>query len=175
MQMLQKKVCMVGAFAVGKTSLVQRIVSGIFSEKYLTTVGVKIDKAEVETSGGVVTLILWDIAGEDGFQSFNIGFLNGASGLIFVIDATRRSTVDMAVVLKGRVETGFGQVPAIALVNKSDLTEQDELTPEDIARIHAEFPCVLRTSAKNGTHVEQGFRTLAEQMSQSPTRLARRS
>ena len=42
--MIQKKICMLGAFAVGKTSLVQRYVHSLYSDKYLTTVGVKIDK-----------------------------------------------------------------------------------------------------------------------------------
>ncbi len=45
--MLQKKICMVGAFATGKTSLVAQFVRSIFSEKYQTTVGVKIDKKQL--------------------------------------------------------------------------------------------------------------------------------
>ena len=40
--MLQKKICMLGGFSVGKTSLVTRYVQSVFSETYLTTVGVKI-------------------------------------------------------------------------------------------------------------------------------------
>ena len=66
--MIQKKICMLGAFAVGKTSLVKQYVSGIFSEKYHTTVGVKIDKKMVEVDGQSMTLILWDLHGEDEFS-----------------------------------------------------------------------------------------------------------
>ena len=36
--MLQKKICLLGAFGVGKTSLTRRYVDSIFSEQYLTTV-----------------------------------------------------------------------------------------------------------------------------------------
>ena len=61
--MLQKKICMLGGFSVGKTSLVRRFVQSIFSETYLTTVGVKIDKKSVELPGKTVDLILWDLAG----------------------------------------------------------------------------------------------------------------
>lgn len=165
---------MVGAFAVGKTSLVQRFVSGIFSEKYLTTVGVKIDKAAVETPAGVVSMILWDVAGEDGFRSFNVNFLTGSSGLLFVIDLTRRNTLETALLLKQRVESTLGEVPAIALINKSDLAEQNELTPEDLARVAAEFSHVLRTSAKTGESVPEAFRALAERMLETGDRRLQR-
>ena len=46
--MIQKKICMLGAYGVGKTSLVRRYVKSIFDEKYLITVGVTIDKARVK-------------------------------------------------------------------------------------------------------------------------------
>ena len=36
--MIQKKVCMVGLYGTGKTSLVQRFVHSLFSERYLSTV-----------------------------------------------------------------------------------------------------------------------------------------
>ena len=62
---LQKKICMLGGFSVGKTSLVKRYVQSVFSETYLTTVGVKIDKKTVDLSDRIVHLILWDLAGED--------------------------------------------------------------------------------------------------------------
>ena len=52
---LQKKICMLGGFSVGKTSLVKRFVASVFSETYLTTVGVKIDKKTVDLSDRIVT------------------------------------------------------------------------------------------------------------------------
>ena len=63
--MLQKKVCVLGAFGVGKTTLIRRFVESIFSDAYLTTVGVKVDKKTVIVGTEPLTLILWDIAGED--------------------------------------------------------------------------------------------------------------
>lgn len=174
--MLQKKVCMVGAFAVGKTSLVQKFVHGIFSEKYLSTVGVKIDKAEVVTAAGSLDMVLWDIAGEDGFRSFNLSFLSGAAGLLFVVDPTRRPTLDMALVLKERVETEYGRVPSLALINKADLPDQNELTPADVARLEAEFSGVLRTSARTGEQVQAAFQQLGSLMlAEGAGRLQRRA
>ena len=76
--MIQKKICMVGAFGVGKTSLVSRYVHSIFSEKYQTTVGVKIDKKVVQSRGAEVTLVLWDLAGEDALTTVRPSQLKGA-------------------------------------------------------------------------------------------------
>ena len=86
--MIQKKICMIGSFGVGKTSLVARFVRSIFSEKYQTTVGVKIDKKVVEVGGQQVTLVLWDIAGEDALTTVRVSQLRGASGYILVVDGS---------------------------------------------------------------------------------------
>ena len=56
--MIQKKVCMIGPVSVGKTSLVARYVHSIFSETYLSTIGVKIDKKQLNVDGTELTLIL---------------------------------------------------------------------------------------------------------------------
>ena len=87
--MLQKKICMLGGFGVGKTSLVSRFVSSMFSDKYLTTVGVKVDKKTVPIDSGEMTLMLWDIYGQDEFQTVRDSYLRGASGYLLVADGTR--------------------------------------------------------------------------------------
>src|ERR1043165_1179544 len=98
--MLQKKICMLGAFAVGKTSLVTRYVKSIFSENYLTTVGVKIDKKTVTVDSTEVNLILWDLAGEDEFVQLQTSYLKGSSGYILVSDGTRSDTLLKAFTLQ---------------------------------------------------------------------------
>ena len=82
--MTSKKICMLGSFAVGKTSLVSQFVSSIFSDKYLSTVGVKVDRKSVSVKGQDVTLMLWDLYGEDGFQRVQKSYLRGASGYLLV-------------------------------------------------------------------------------------------
>jgi GTPase SAR1 family protein len=83
---------MLGGFSVGKTSLVKRYVHSVFSETYLTTVGVKIDKKTVTLSDRIVNLILWDLAGEDDINSLRMTNLRGAAGYVLVADGTRPST-----------------------------------------------------------------------------------
>src|SRR5438046_92890 len=100
---VQKKVCILGGFSVGKTSLIRRYVESIFSETYITTVGVKIDKKTLDLGGRLVSLILWDVAGEDDMASFRMTYLRGAAGYLLVADGTRPSTLDVALSLRERV------------------------------------------------------------------------
>src|SRR5512136_1223995 len=101
--MIQKKICMVGPASVGKTSLVARYVHSLFSEKYLSTVGVKIDKKALQVDGTDVTLLVWDLAGDDDFQRLNLTYLRGAAAYLLVADGSRRVTLDRAVEIQGRV------------------------------------------------------------------------
>lgn len=162
--MIQKKICMVGAFATGKTSLVARFVKSIYSETYQTTVGVKIDKKVVEIGEQALTLILWDIHGEDEFQKVRMSYLRGSSGYLLVVDGTRRYTLDQAVLLQNKVEATIGSVPFILLLNKSDLTEEWDIDDPAIEELAARGWTVIKTSAKTGLGVEEAFLTLAENM-----------
>jgi small GTP-binding protein len=127
--MLQKKICMLGSFSVGKTSLVRRFVESIFSDAYQTSIGVKIDKKVVRAGNEDVTLVLWDIHGEDVYQKIRMSYLRGMSGYLLVVDGTRRQTLDDALALNERVIQEAGKVPAVLVLNKSDLTEPPQDGP----------------------------------------------
>jgi small GTP-binding protein len=159
--MIQKKICMLGAFAVGKTSMVQQFVSSLFSEKYLTTVGVKIDKKVLEVAGRTVTLMIWDLAGEDQFQKIQSSYLRGTSGYLLVVDGTRRNTLEAAFEIQGRIEREIGPVPFVLIVNKIDLKADWEIEPEDLESIRQRRWTVVRTSAKTGEAIEDAFEILA--------------
>jgi hypothetical protein len=163
--MIQKKVCLLGSFAVGKTSLVARFVTSIFSEKYLTTVGVKIDKKTVRVGEQEVNLVLWDIEGEDEFQKLRLSYLRGASGYLLVVDGTRRATLEVALNLYRSAEEAFGAKPCVALaLNKEDLAAEWELDDGATESLAARGWTVIRTSAKTGQGVEEAFLALATKM-----------
>jgi small GTP-binding protein len=162
--MIKKKVCMLGSFAVGKTSLVQRFVNSIFSEKYHTTIGVKIDQKQVTVDGQEVTLMLWDIHGEDEFQTIKPAYVMGTSGYFIVMDGTRGNTLEKGLQLRQMVENTAGKVPFIVLINKADLKSQWEITDDDLARLKAQGVRLLITSAKTGDGVEEAFVELTRDM-----------
>ncbi|MBX7221854.1 MAG: GTP-binding protein [Blastocatellia bacterium] len=162
--MIQKKICMLGAFAVGKTSLVVQFVKSIFSEKYHTTVGVKIDKKTLRVAEQDVMCILWDLHGEDEFQKVQMSYLRGAAGYLLVIDGTRRESLETAIRLQKNVETTVGRIPFVAVLNKSDLHDLWELDDSQLKALEAQGWNFIRTSAKTGMGVEESFRMLAEKM-----------
>ncbi|MCP4670603.1 MAG: GTP-binding protein [Desulfobacula sp.] len=162
--MIKKKVCMLGAFAVGKTSLVQRYVHSIFSDRYHTTVGVKIEKAQVQIEDTNVDLIIWDLHGEDDFQHVRLSYLKGSSGCIYVVDGTRETTLATALNLKEIVENKIGKIPFILIVNKLDLKDQWEINPATLNDIQDNGIIVIKTSAKTGKEVKEAFHLLTKNM-----------
>ncbi len=161
--MNQKKVCMVGLFGTGKTSLVQQFVHSIFSVKYHSTVGVKIDRKVVEVEGAPVTLVLWDLAGRDASQDIPASYLRGSHAVFYVVDGTRRETLEQLSELRELARTAAGEVPSAVALNKIDLTEQWILKPADEAALAAQGLHVLKTSAKTGAGVEEAFHWLARE------------
>ena len=158
---------MLGAFAVGKTSLVRRYVHSLFSEQYMTTVGVKIDRKLVDQAGQPCALLLWDLYGEDELQRVQLSYLRGSSGLLIVADGTRQRTLDKALELRDKAHGAIGPVPTILVVNKCDLLPQWEIEPAHLDALQGGGLRVIRASAKSGEGVEQAFSTLNALMAQA--------
>ena len=165
--MLQKKICMLGGFGVGKTSLVSRFVSSLFSDKYLTTVGVKIDKKTLKVDDDDVTLMVWDIYGEDEFQTVRDSYLRGAAGYLLVADGTRHATLDTAAALQQKAESVVGHVPFLLLLNKADLDAQWQVNERALLKLVERGWPVVKTSAKTGAGVDDAFTKLARRMTRA--------
>lgn len=159
--MTQKKICMIGSFGVGKTSLVRRFVDSIFSDHYQTTVAVTIDRKQVNTSKGPANLILWDLAGHSPLTPLRMSYLRGAAGLLVVVDITRNESLQEACGIIQRLPKELIDVPKIFLLNKSDLAAEYELDPS-LLKSATENMQAIRTSAKKGDGVEQSFHEMAE-------------
>jgi small GTP-binding protein len=162
--MQKKKICLLGSYGVGKTSLVARFVHSMFADKYHTTVGVKIDKKILSVEGEEVTLMLWDMAGEEDGAPIRLNQVQDVSGYLLVADGTRSRTLDVARSIQVRVESEVGPRPFLLLVNKADLRETWEVPDTAWAELAGAGWTVLETSAKSGEHVEEAFLSLASRM-----------
>jgi len=163
---IKMKVCMLGAFAVGKTSLVQRFVNSMFSERYKTTLGVKIDKKQMVIEDQDIDMILWDLAGEDEFMKVRSSYLRGSSGAILVADGTRPETLETAVELNHKVNREVGYIPFLLLINKSDLKKDWLLHQERIDQLKELGWDIIDVSALDNDNVEYAFQKLASEIYQ---------
>ncbi len=161
------KVCLVGEFAVGKTSLVNRFVHNIFRDRYFATIGARITKAEVDEVGSETTQVvmtLWDIMGEKGFRELlKEAYFDGAHGALAVCDMTRPETLDELEGWLSALDRIAGKVPVVLVGNKTDLEEEIVTREDEIARFAEDRSChYLVTSAKTGENVRAAFQVLAE-------------
>jgi small GTP-binding protein len=161
---LKKKICLLGSYGVGKTSLVARFVHSMFADKYHTTVGVKIDKKILAVEGQELTLMLWDMAGEEDGAPVRLNQVKDASGYLLVADGTRSKTLDKAREIQQRVEKEVGVRPFLLLVNKADLRQTWEISDATWADLAGSGWMVLETSAKSGERVEEAFTTLSSRI-----------
>jgi small GTP-binding protein len=165
--MLKKKICLLGSFGVGKTSLVARFVHSLFTDKYHTTVGVKIDKKTLELDGEEVTLMIWDMAGEEDGAPVKLNQVKDAAGYLLVIDGTRAKTLEVARSIQVRVEAEIGRQPFLALINKVDLRAEWEIPESTWDELRSAGWTLLETSARTGDHVEEAFLTLTRRIIQA--------
>jgi small GTP-binding protein len=162
--MISKKICMLGAFSVGKTSLVEQYVRSIFSDQYLSTVGVKISKKLLTVDSTEVNLVLWDMEGKDEFVDINTAYLRGAMGFLVVADLSRRETLDEALQIRSSVLSILNEkTPNILLLNKCDL-ETLEIPETQIASLEAKGIPIIKTSAKLNIGVSEAFHAITVRM-----------
>ncbi len=159
-----RKICLLGDFGVGKTSLVSRFIRNTFSERYMTTVGVKVDSKEVEVGAEAVKLVIWDIAGKSALDALNQIYLRGASGIMLVADGTREPTLRSALYLLMQAKSLLQDPAAVLLVNKIDLIDRWEILPSTLEELRKTLP-VFESSALTGDGVESAFQELARQVS----------
>jgi len=155
--MVSKKVILVGSFGVGKTSLFNQFIYSKFSEKYLTTIGVKVDKKVINIDGKDLSMLIWDIAGEVKQDKVPQTYFLGASGIIYVFDLTRSSTMKN---IKSDLSFLKNKLPGIAIQivgNKLDLVDKDQLAE---VKKHLGFEWDFSTSAKTGENVETLFHSM---------------
>ncbi len=156
---------MIGAFSVGKTSLTSRFVKNIFSEKYLSTVGVKIDAKEIQIDQQtILKLMVWDVAGKDTFTTLDDNYLRGSSGYLLVADGTRPQTIETALRLQEHMQNKFGELPFCMLINKNDLKSEWLCSANELDSIKVKGWDYYETSAKTGDDVEKAFLSLGKKL-----------
>lgn len=169
MALIQKKICLLGGFSVGKTSLIRQFVEGQFSDKYLSTIGVKISRKRLERTDHMLDLIVWDLAGGDDFTKQSSSYLRGTTGAIIVCDLTRADTLSYLYTYVEQLRAINPNANIVFAGNKVDLTAERVITDEELETAVSELNApYLLTSAKTGQNVEEAFSLLADLIEATP-------
>ncbi len=168
MATIKKKICMLGDFGVGKTSLIRRFVERSFSDEYLSTVGVKISRKTVTVPelSQDIDLLIWDIEGQTKFKAVAPSYLQGAAAVIIVGDVTRPETVQH---FQEHIELFYHASPTgkvILALNKTDLIEPEigQKLETFLQGAIANVLGIYQTSAKTSANVDVIFERLAKQL-----------
>lgn len=161
------KVCIFGDGGVGKTSLVKRYLTGLFTGDSSMTLGVDFHMKKFEFQGKKISLQIWDFAGEDRFRFLLPGYVKGASGGIFMFDITRHSSLrnfeDWLNIFKEGTQDVLIKVPIMMVGGKLDLHDRRSVYSKDAIELAKsnELLDYIECSAKNGENVEIIFYKLA--------------
>jgi Ras-related protein Rab-1A len=158
------KMVLFGDVGVGKTSLVERFVNNKFEESYLSTLGYNVYEKIVQYEEIGVSLMIYDIGGQERFTDLRKMYAKGASTAFIVYDITNAESFRSLGKWKKDLHEFAGmEIPFIIIGNKDDLIDQRAI-PEDSAREAAEKLGSIdffETSAKTGDKVDKAFINLA--------------
>jgi len=164
------KVCIVGDSEVGKTTLVNKYLKRRFVAEAQRTIGSNFFVKYVKISNvkHLLTLQIWDLAGQPRFKWVRYAFYKGANGIVYAFDLTRRDTLDSILDWKEEVESKIGVVPNIFVGNKLDLINPGKtlIKKEELNNFKKllSASAYVETSAKRGTNVKNVFDELALKM-----------
>jgi small GTP-binding protein len=165
MKVIQKKICLLGEFSVGKTSLIRRFVEERFDETYLSTIGVHMSRKRLDRKEHFLDFFIWDLAGGENFQVVGPNYLRGAAGAIIVCDLTRKETLAALSYYAGQIRSLNPDAALVFAANKADLVLERVVAHDELQEAITSFSnSYLLTSAKTGQNVDLAFATLADQM-----------
>ncbi|MFX0034404.1 MAG: Rab family GTPase [Candidatus Hermodarchaeota archaeon] len=175
------KIVVVGDAAVGKTSLIKRYTTNTFQKNYISTLGMQFSRYEEFVNEEMVELFLWDLAGQESFNTLRDRFYKGSSGAIIVFSLAPDEIETYHHIDKWRthIKDGCGSIPIVLLGNKADLVDQDAIATSPnyetsdvyvnkLAQDH-NIMKYFRTSALTGQGVKEAFQTLVFKLYQRAT------
>jgi len=160
------KITVIGDGAVGKTSLIKKYTQGSFQRDYIKTLGAQFSKYDEEIEGENCKLFFWDIAGQDQWKFMRPTFYKGSKAAIIVFSHTDEESFDHVPKWHEDIKQYCGDIPIVLFGNKLDLVNEDDLNDKKVEKLakKRKFLAYIKTSAKTGTGVYQGFQKIIRKL-----------
>jgi small GTP-binding protein len=160
------KICIVGDFGVGKTTLLHQYLERRFASNVSSTIGSNffVKRIKISNTKEMITLQIWDLAGQEHFKWVRHEFYKGAKGIVYVFDLTRKKTFEHIIEWKKEIEKAIKGFSSVLVGNKLDLLNNENLVinkeESDTLKQQIAACAYHETSAKIGTGVEEFFTKL---------------
>jgi Ras-related protein Rab-7A len=154
---------LLGDSGVGKTCIVRRYVENDFTSEFKSTIGADFSGKTIRIDGIDVNIQIWDTAGQERFHAIGTAFYRGTGACILVFDLTSMDSFkNINRWRESLVESAQGtrpdKFPFVAFANKVDMTDERQVTVEEVGSYKAESGIpVFEVSAKTGDNVDEGF------------------
>lgn len=164
------KLLLIGDSGVGKSCLLTQFADHVYSDSYISTIGVDFKIRTIELDGKTIKLQIWDTAGQERFRTITSSYYRGADGIIIVYDITDADSFENVKQWLNEIDRFANEsVQKLLVGNKCDLAATkravETTTAQEFANKHG-IP-FLETSAKSAMNVEAAFMRMAEEIKAS--------
>jgi GTP-binding nuclear protein Ran len=157
------KIVLVGDAKVGKTTFINRHLTGNFQKDYVPTLGVDVHTIVLNSNYGNVIFDIWDI----GQQGLFDAYCSGSNASILLFDVQNRESYNNLQKWNSAIKRVTGDIPLIVCGNKVDLKDR-EVVPRQITFHRKNNAMYYDISAKSNYNYEKPFLHLARQLTGHP-------
>jgi Ras-related protein Rab-1A len=153
------KIIIIGDSGVGKSALLFRFSDDIYSNNYISTIGVDFKIKTIFIDGKVIKLQIWDTAGQERFRTITTSYYRGSHIILMCFDITDRSSfINLNMWLKEVRKCASSNVNIVVCGTKSDLNLNREVSYEEGKRYAETYGFnYFETSAKENNNVDKIF------------------
>ena len=143
---VEMKIVMVGDIDVGKTSIIARFIRNQYNQSTQPTIGASYMWKECVLNGEKVKYAVWDTAGQEQYHSLVPVYFRSAAAVVLTYDLTSEKSLEATKHWEVQIRQNAPADAIIAIVgNKSDLTEQREVTKEAADEVKNAFEADILT------------------------------
>ena len=157
-------IIMIGDSSVGKSTLMKKFITGIYSDSLNNTLGIELYKKEINLNGKTYLYKIWDTCGQERFRSLSKSYFQNANGIMLLFNLNSlESFENLNLWLNAIKECQKEDIPLIMVGTKCDLEyevskEQVEKFVKENIIIEKFFEC----SSKDDIGIKEPFMELAD-------------
>ena len=160
------KIVLIGDTCVGKSCILVRFSDDVFSENYVTTIGVDFRFKTMIVKNKIAKIQIWDTAGQERYRSITTAYYRGAAAIIICCDSTNKdSFYNLNNWIDEIAKYTDKDVDKLILMNKCDLVEDRVIDKSEMNKFEKENGIkIMEVSAKTGDGIDKAFEYIIQKL-----------